>query len=501
MQNIFIISLYLLLLSTEKNIYSQISLTFIKQKNTVCNGNACKYSGPSILINEVMLTPTDGDGSISGTGTGITGHGEWIELYNPDQCKPVDISCYYLGNNSPEVGIHYGGGYRIPANTIVPPRGFVVIRGKVAPAVPDHLLVKNGGNTIEYIVDNIAGNICLGHGATRLWFPNAGGWFAFYDANGVPQDAISWNNRTNSCTSCSPCIPSFNSCSNATLPSYDEISSIYKTYITQHNPEFNKGFSWKRIPDGGTWDTIPALPTMGDCNAECKKKPVITCNGKANVKVTGGKSPYTFEWNDAQSSVADSAVGLCEGQYCVTVTDANKNIKTACVNIENDVPMISTNKVPPICLTDSAINLYSFVWPKGGTFSRKNIFDPSENGAGLYKVIYTIKNDFECINSDTLEVIVTPLCSTLEIPNVFTPNGDGVNDAFSMIYQNIAEFHCVIFNRWGKLIYEWDNIQTSWNGETNSGNPASDGTYFYVLNAKGKDDKEFNKHGIVTLLR
>jgi hypothetical protein len=74
------------------------------------------------LINEVMLSPLAGDGSIYGTGPGFSvgdNEGEWIELYNPNQCEPVDISCYFLGNNTND-GSTYGGGFSIPQGTIVP---------------------------------------------------------------------------------------------------------------------------------------------------------------------------------------------------------------------------------------------------------------------------------------------------------------------------------------------------------------------------------------------
>ncbi|NDA99310.1 MAG: hypothetical protein EBY31_08935, partial [Flavobacteriia bacterium] len=61
--------------------------------NSICE--PCSYNGPPILINELMISPITGDGSISGPGGISTGRGEWIELYNPDLCDSVDISCYY----------------------------------------------------------------------------------------------------------------------------------------------------------------------------------------------------------------------------------------------------------------------------------------------------------------------------------------------------------------------------------------------------------------------
>jgi len=83
--------------------------------NSICE--PCSYNGPPILINELMISPITGDGSISGPGGISTGRGEWIELYNPDFCDSVDISCYYLGNSTAEGT----GGFRLPSGTIIPP--------------------------------------------------------------------------------------------------------------------------------------------------------------------------------------------------------------------------------------------------------------------------------------------------------------------------------------------------------------------------------------------
>lgn len=59
----------------------------------------------------------------------------------------MDISCYYLGNNTSEGA----GGFVIPPNTIIPPGGFCLIRGSRADAVPANLLVQNGGNVVEIV--------------------------------------------------------------------------------------------------------------------------------------------------------------------------------------------------------------------------------------------------------------------------------------------------------------------------------------------------------------
>ncbi len=484
-------------------INAQITLSFSTRVNYGCDGNPCNYSGPSILINEVMLTPSTGDGSMYDLDN--TRRGEWIELYNPDECKPVDISCYYLGNNTPD-GFDYGGGYRIPNNTIVPPMGFVLIRGENAPAVPANLLVQNGGTTIELIADNFLNNICLG-GGNRLWFPNAGGWFAFYDKNGIPQDAISWNSTTNSCMTCSPCVPSCSGCSNATsLPSYDLIPTTIKTYITNQDPSFFVGQSWRRIPDGGAWSNSASTPTIGTCNSICNPPPIITCDGIATVTVTGGTPPYSYLWNNSQASHTNTATGLCKGTYSVTVTDANNIQKIAYINIDNHTPTLIFNNVPIIFLSNGSnpINLALFVAPTGGVFSGAAItntyFNPVTAGVGTHTISYVYADTNTCTDSITQKITILP-SSEINIPNFFTPNGDNINDVFIIQNKGIEFFNCSIINRWGKKIFEWNNVNEGWNGKTNNGAMAAEGVYYFVLYAKGYDNIVYNKHGSVTLLK
>ena len=91
--------------------------------------------------------------------------------------------------------------------------------------------------------------------------------------------------------------------------------------------------------------------------------------------------------------------------------------------------------------------------------------------------------------------------STILIPNVFTPNGDGSNDVFTVSGTNLSDVNCVIFNRWGQKLYEWDRVKGSWDGRTLSGEECPDGTYFYIVEAKGKDGAEYFKKGGFSLIR
>ncbi|MEA3316393.1 MAG: gliding motility-associated C-terminal domain-containing protein [Bacteroidota bacterium] len=71
----------------------------------------------------------------------------------------------------------------------------------------------------------------------------------------------------------------------------------------------------------------------------------------------------------------------------------------------------------------------------------------------------------------------------LEVPNVFTPNGDGINDLFIIKASGIVEYNISIFGRSGILIYEQTAPIITWDGRNTSGNEVSDGTFFYILTA------------------
>lgn len=91
--------------------------------------------------------------------------------------------------------------------------------------------------------------------------------------------------------------------------------------------------------------------------------------------------------------------------------------------------------------------------------------------------------------------------SVLELPNAFSPNGDGYNDIYKVKegYQSIVSFKAVIFNRWGQKLYSWDTPDGGWDGKFH-GTTVKDGVYFVVVNARGADGKEYKIRKDVNVL-
>ena len=92
------------------------------------------------------------------------------------------------------------------------------------------------------------------------------------------------------------------------------------------------------------------------------------------------------------------------------------------------------------------------------------------------------------------------------VPNVFTPNGDGVNDTWSIIVHGygitIFEMQTTVYDRWGGQIFQTTNIRQVWSGHNLIGKTCDEGTYFYVVTYTNSatGNKEIHK-GFIELLR
>ncbi len=126
------------------------------------------------------------------------------------------------------------------------------------------------------------------------------------------------------------------------------------------------------------------------------------------------------------------------------------------------------------------------------------------NEPGEYIAIIEMDNN-GCSNADLITITVIPPEVSFDLPNVFTPNGDGVNDLFHLIntdaIDNLSSFEISIVNRWGNTIQVFDDQNFNWDGRTASGDNCSEGVYFYYIKAVRSDGFEMIKNGFVHLVR
>ena len=150
--------------------------------------------------------------------------------------------------------------------------------------------------------------------------------------------------------------------------------------------------------------------------------------------------------------------------------------------------------------TGSTGLITSWAWDFGnGNSGSDSITSNIYNLTGSY-IIELIVSDGVCFDTATVAIDAFGE-SSIVIPNVFTPNGDGENDVFTVKGTNLASIQGEIFNRWGQKMFSWTNLKGFWDGRTLAGEEAPDGTYFYIITAVGIDGEEYFKKSGVSLIR
>lgn len=142
-------------------------------------------------------------------------------------------------------------------------------------------------------------------------------------------------------------------------------------------------------------------------------------------------------------------------------------------------------------------NLYGMT-ENGGTQNKGTVFSFNTSNKFFLK-LYDFTNSSYGFNpsGDLLEVKPVKIIA----PNVFTPNGDNINDDFFVITSGVIELHCEIYNRWGQKVFTLKDTEETWNGKWETGAEVTQGTYFYIIDAKSYDGKSHNLKGNILLTR
>lgn len=114
---------------------------------------------------------------------------------------------------------------------------------------------------------------------------------------------------------------------------------------------------------------------------------------------------------------------------------------------------------------------------------------------GSFLVIFEVSDDIGCADSISIPVVVE---DKLLVPNVFTPNGDGINDIFSVVTNGETVYEFVVYSRWGMILYKSIGTQIMWDGRTSAGETLFTGTYFYTINSVS-EDRKVSKSGTLQL--
>ena len=217
--------------------------------------------------------------------------------------------------------------------------------------------------------------------------------------------------------------------------------------------------------------------------------------------VQGNSSTYTPTIPDATTAV-----------YYVVATNNGCTSQIAVVNVSNfNINAVAsadvmTGYVPiTVNFTNSSTGVDgsdNYLWVFGDS-TIATTYDASHyyTTGGHFNVMLIITETTSgCVDTAILNCFYDDV-SILVMPNIFTPNGDNINDIYTYTGHGIKTFKIDIFDRWGIKMHHWDSLSGAWDGRTNTGAAASSGTYFYILEATAYDGKNFDLHGAFQLER
>lgn len=216
----------------------------------------------------------------------------------------------------------------------------------------------------------------------------------------------------------------------------------------------------------------------------------LICNGDSTL-LTGSSSLVnsTFLWLPDGETTTQVWVNPTQNQtfgFIATKDGCSSDTATFFLQVDS-VPTLTVPDSLQICIGEEIVVTVSsttpgalFNWNPGDLSGSVNTLMPSVSTE--YAVYAYNENCTSETKTFQIEVLQNCDCK-LVIPNIFTPNGDQVNDQFfvqNLQVCDISEYEFMLYNRWGDLVWRSTNVLDLWNGKCLMGN-CSDGTFFYVL--------------------
>jgi gliding motility-associated-like protein len=231
---------------------------------------------------------------------------------------------------------------------------------------------------------------------------------------------------------------------------------------------------------------------------------------------TLGSQPMSYQWF-YESGIGTSSVGIAPeacypaaGSFSVTLITTNACgtdtlVKSNYITVY-DMPVVTASNDTTIKIGESgqifASGGFSYNWSPNvnGTIACTTCSSTIIQPTVTTQYIVVVSNSPYCKVQDTVIVNVDVNCGDFFIPNVFSPNGDGLNDVINVRGRCISTFNLQIFNRWGEKVFETSSLSESWDG-TFRGLKLETGVFIYKADGVSIDGQSFKLKGNITLLR
>lgn len=221
---------------------------------------------------------------------------------------------------------------------------------------------------------------------------------------------------------------------------------------------------------------------------------ISMCEGETvdfNASVSGATS-YLWNTNATTANITVSTAG----SYSVSVTNScGTGRDTVNVNIKPD-PTVNLGGNREVCagtpvVLDAGTTNAIYLWSTGETTQTISVNDRNVS-------IGVQVDSSGCIGGDTITITDCPV--EAQVPNAFSPNGDGKNEKLYVRGNNISELDLKIFNRLGNKVYHSTSVSDGWDGSYQGKIQECD-VYVYILTGKLNDGTKFEKSGSIALIK
>ncbi|MEM7037368.1 MAG: gliding motility-associated C-terminal domain-containing protein, partial [Bacteroidota bacterium] len=232
-----------------------------------------------------------------------------------------------------------------------------------------------------------------------------------------------------------------------------------------------------------------------------------------DITPVGGSGNYAYFWADNSPDTLDfdtisnpTLVANSNGTYTVMVTDLTTSC-TASHAINVNIATLTVTATPPSELINpgqrvqlQAEGAMFYSWAPDTSINCTTCPDPvvAPDMTITYTVTGTDTNG--CVGTATVNIAV----DSFTVQNVFTPNGDGINDVMLLNYYGEGFYEISVFDRWGNQIFVTKDTNATWDGKNSNGEDVPAGVYYVAVRIGGDDaipEKDKNRAFYITLMR
>lgn len=237
-------------------------------------------------------------------------------------------------------------------------------------------------------------------------------------------------------------------------------------------------------------------------------------DGTARAIAVGASGGVNFRWNTDPVSFGSQQRGLAPGNYQVIATDSEGCTRSDVIKIGDAQPLLADfrffpDTMMPVLLGEAEFQFLEqstgaagFFWKFGdGETSVEANPVHVYNDTGRFDVTLIVINESGvCQDSLTVGSFIVRDRPAIWVPSAFSPNQDAFNDRLTFATLNLQSFDMQIFNRWGRVVFQANDPNSFWDGNSPSG-AAPEGVYVYLLKAIGPDGERIEQRGTITLIR